>query len=126
LLCIFFVVLLFVSFPSALLYRSFFSLWFSHSFCILSSTFAHICLYLFSICLYIFWFWLLYWLLFVFSSSVSISLSLLLWKRLMVHYHIQLACVVSIDHTWIYWISLFIIIIKQNRFLVKIYGSNVY
>jgi hypothetical protein len=35
---------------------SFFFLWFSHSFCILSSTFAHIYLYLFSFCLYIFWF----------------------------------------------------------------------
>ena len=33
-----------------------FFLWFSHSFCILSSTFAHIYLYLFSFCLYIFWF----------------------------------------------------------------------
>jgi hypothetical protein len=42
----------------------------------------------FSFCLYIFWFWLQYWPLFVFSS-VSISLSLMLWKKLMVHYHIQ-------------------------------------
>ena len=63
---------------------------FSRPFCFLSSSsFAHICLFLFSFYLYIFWFWLLNWSLFVFPSSVSISLSLLLWKRLMVHYHIQ-------------------------------------
>jgi hypothetical protein len=57
------------SFPSLLLY-------------------AHICLSGFSF-VFISWFWLQYWYLFVFSSSVYISLSLLLWKRLMVHYHIQ-------------------------------------
>ena len=48
---------------------------FSRLFCFLSSSFAHICLYLFSFCLYIIWFWLLYWPLFVISSSVSLSLS---------------------------------------------------
>jgi hypothetical protein len=58
-----------------------FFLWFSHSFCFIPSSFAHISLYLFSFCLYIFSFWLLYWLLFALSSSVPISLSLLLWKR---------------------------------------------
>jgi hypothetical protein len=89
----------------------FFFLWFSRSFRFIPSSFAHICLYMFPFCLYIFSFWLLYWLLFVFSSSVSISLSLLLWKRLWLIIIYNVVCVVSVDHTWIYWILLFIIII---------------
>ena len=46
-----------------------------------------------------------------FFFGVSFT-QLLLWKRLMVHYHIQCGLyIVFVDHTRIYWISLFIIII---------------
>ena len=86
--------------------------------------FVCICFH-FASTMYIFLFWLPYWPLFVFSSSVSISHSLLLWKRLMVHYHIQCG-LCSVCRLYMNLFNFIVYYHNSKIFFIKIYGNNVY
>jgi hypothetical protein len=124
-LCIFFVVLLFVSSsPSALLCHSFFFFDFHILFVsFLLHFLMFVCIW-FNLSLYLLILATI-WSLFVFSSSVSISHSLLLWKRLMVHYHIQCG-LCSVCRLYMNLFNFIVYYHNSKIFFIKIYGNNVY